>query len=527
MKLANTLSGIALALTTTFLATVNASAQDAEVLLQSTDGSASLTGQLISFEDGFYTIDTDLGRFRVSSARMTCDGAGCPTIAEVEVDVRFAGSDTVGLGLMPLLLTGFANSQGAEADVTNGQEEGEIIAELIGDEGFGDKIGTYLVSSKTSAAAFPALQTKSADIGMSSRRITRQEAKDLKASGAGNMVSANNERVVAVDSLVVIINPANEVETVSIAQLAGIYSGQITNWSELGGADLPIKPVALQEGSGTRSIFERAIYLENPGSTQNSVEVAPNASQLAAAVNADAAAIGYVGYAFQRGAKAVNLTNQCGITVSPDTFSAKTEEYPMGRRLYLYNRSDALPDEAQAFLDYALSQNADGVIAKSGFIDLGIERIAQDLTGTRMQQIIQNTTDSFELGLMRELLVDMLQWERLSTTLRFKSGSSALSQKAQNDVGRLISYLENQPLGTEVAVVGFTDSDGAFEANRALSKNRAEGALQSIQTLSEGRLDNITFVSKGFGELSPSACNTNGQGKATNRRVEIWIRSPK
>jgi phosphate transport system substrate-binding protein len=128
---------------------------------------------------------------------------------------------------------------------------------------------------------------------------------------------------------------------------------------------------------------------------------------------------------------------------------------------------------------------------------------------------------------MRELLVDMLQWDRLSTTLRFNSGSSTLSQKAINDVERMISYLEGLPLGTEVSVVGFTDSDGAFEANRALSIKRAESASQSVQSLGEGRLNNITFVSKGFGELSPAACNTNAQGKGTNRRVEMWIRSPK
>ena len=109
--------------------------------------------------------------------------------------------------------------------------------------------------------------------------------------------------------------------------------------------------------------------------------------------------LGYVGFAFQRGAKPLNLTNTCGITVSPTTFSAKTEEYPMGQRMYLYNRTDNLPTEASDFLAYAQSQDADGVIAKSGFIDLGVERLSQNFTGNRMQEIINNTSDQFELGL--------------------------------------------------------------------------------------------------------------------------------
>lgn len=502
-------------------------AQDDQIILKSTDGSANLSGKLVDFADGFYTVDTDIGRFRVSSARMTCEGAACPEIELGEADVVFAGSDTIGLGLMPLLMTGYANTLGAEVDLRNGSNAGEIYAEVIGDEGFGDTIGEFLVASKSSSAAFPALENKTAHIGMASRRITRAEAKALKAAGAGNMVKASSERVVAVDNIVVIVHPDNPVDTVSISDLAAIYAGQITNWKQLGGADMPIKVYSRSEGSGTRAIFENTVFEETQGNIGSDVTLVPGNNEMASSVNLEPGGIGYVGYAFQRGAKPLNLKNQCGITVSPSTFAAKTEEYPMGLRLYFYSREDNLPDAGREFLNYAMSKNADGVIAKSGFIDLGVEQIKQDFTGTRMQEIIENTTDPFELGLMRELLVEMLQWDRLSTTLRFKSGSSRLDQKALNDVERLITYLETLPLGTEVAVVGFTDSDGAFEANRALSQSRSAEAAQTIQVIGEDRLKNVKFVSKGFGELSPSACNTSAAGKSINRRVEVWVRVPK
>lgn len=506
--------------------TLPASAQDAQISLNSVDGSANLQGTLIDFADGFYTIETDLGRFRVSAARMTCEGAACPEIVASDANVIFAGSDTIGLGLMPLLLTGFANEQGAEIDVSNGTKPGDVIADVIGDDGFGDKIGQYLISSATSASAFPALLDKSATIGMASRRITRDEAKALRAAGAGSMVSPDNEHIIAVDSVVIVVNPNNPISTLSFEQLAGIYAGRITNWNEVGGADVPIAAFTRNVGSGTRASFENAIFEGAPSAVSSGVQTVANSNEMAAKVNADAGGLGYVGYAFQRGAKPLNLTNSCGITVSPTTFSAKTEEYPLGKRLYLYSRGDNLPAEAVDFLTYAGSQDADGVIAKSGFIDLGVERLGQDFTGTRMQQIINNTKDQFELGLMRELLVEMLQWDRLSTTLRFKSGSSRLDKKAENDVKRLINYLETLPQGTEVAAVGFTDSDGAFEANRGLSVKRSAKAAQAVQALGAGRLSNIKFVAKGFGELSPAACNTSSLGKSVNRRVEIWVRTP-
>lgn len=525
MKLKTKKMATALALSTALFATSPMMAQSNQILLKSSDGSANLTGELVEFVDGFYTIDTDIGRFRVSAARMSCEGASCPQITASEADVTFIGSDTVGIGLMPLMLTGYANSLGADVELRTGSNTGQIIAEVIGDEGFGDKIGEYMVDSRSSSEGFKALAEKTAEVGMSSRRIKRKEAKSLRNAGAGNMVSADNEHIVAVDSLIVIVHPSNPIQTVTMAQLASIYSGQITNWKQLGGEDLPIRAVTRGAKSGTRAHFENAIFA-GAGTAIDSIEIAPGNNEMAATVNSDEGAIGFVGYAFQRGAKGLNLTNQCGITVSPSTFSAKTEEYPMNRRLYLYTRGDNMPEAANDFLSYAKSAEADGLIAKAGFIDLGIERLSQNFTGDRMQRIIENTTDSFELGLMRELLVEMLQWDRLSTTLRFKSGSSKLDQKAEADVSRLINYLETLPLGTEVAVVGFTDSDGAFEANRELSIGRSAQASQAIQERGGERLKNIAFKSKGFGELSPSACNTTGDGKAINRRVEVWVRTP-
>ena len=224
------------------------------------------------------------------------------------------------------------------------------------------------------------------------------------------------------------------------------------------------------------------------------------------------------------GAKPLDLVNRCGITSSPNAFSAKTEEYPLNRRLYLYSRADNLTVEAQDFLDFAISEGADGVVAKSGFINLGIERIAQDTTGGRMRDLIQNTTDPFELGLMREMLVEMLQWDRLSTTFRFASGSSVMDGKAQLDLKRLVNYLKTLPSGSQVAIVGFTDSDGAFEANRALSVGRALGVAEAIDLAAGSELSGIDFVAKGYGELSPTACNDTQLGKAINRRVEVWVR---
>lgn len=80
----------------------------------------------------------------------------------------------------------------------------------------------------------------------------------------------------------------------------------------------------------------------------------------------------------------------------PDAFSARTEEYSLQRRLYLYNRVDNATPATEQFLDYALSPNADEVIVKAGFIDLGVDRRAQPLDSARARQLLDPSVDAFE-----------------------------------------------------------------------------------------------------------------------------------
>ena len=495
------------------------------MVLKANDGSVDITGELLSFEDGFYTIRSVLGDMRISAARMSCEGAGCPQIDVSGADIVVAGSDTLGEGLMPLLLTGYASSLGGEAEARTGNDDTQAIVELTADGGFGDPMGSFLITSTSSSSAFEALLAKRAEIGMSSRRITPPEARSLRDSGAGNMVDIQQEHVVAVDSLLIIVHPDNPIDTIALADLAGIYTGRITNWSELGGPDAPITAYGLTEDSGTRNVFESRVLGEAQAQGGFTMRVVDSNNDMAAAVNGDPGGIGYAGYAFQRGAKSLSVVSECGITARPDAFSAKTEDYPLQRRLYLYNRADELSERSEDFLNYAISARADGVVAKSGFIDLGVARVSQDDTSGRMRDLIQNTRDAYELTLMRDLLVEMLSWDRLSTTFRFASGSSQLDNKARLDMARLIDYLENQPAGTRVALVGFTDGDGAFEANRALSVGRAQQVAQELNAVAGGRLNHLEFEAKGFGELSPSACNETIEGRRINRRVEVWIQS--
>lgn len=495
-----------------------------QVTLKSADGTVNLVGDFIDFVDDNYIIRTALGDLRISASRVRCEGAACPTFDNVTADVAIAGSDAIGLGMMPLLMTGFAASMDADAELTN-TADGQTLATLIGDGGFGDEIGSYLVSATNDSDAFSALLDGFAKVGMSSRRITKEEARALRDSGAGNMVSPNQERIVAVDSMVIVTHPSNPVNELSIDQLRGVYSGQITNWRQLGGPDRRINVVARPQDSASFEFFNGYLFGdETPNFLPQAI--AEDDQEMSNVVYLDRNAIGYVGYAFQRGAQPVTLINECGIAAQPDAFSAKTEEYDLSRRMYLYNRSDNLDEPSQAFLDFVVSPEADGVIGKSGFIDLGIVRRAQDLTDPRAVSLAAEAAAydaGFEANVMREMLEKMDDYDRLSTTFRFRTGSSRLDERGMLDLQRLVDYLERVPSGSEVTFVGFTDSVGAFEANRQLSFGRAGAVLDEVRRVAGDRLSHIEMKTTGYGEVAPSACNITDRGKSINRRVEVWI----
>ena len=360
---------------------------------------------------------------------------------------------------------------------------------------------------------------------MSARRILPDEARALRADGAGNMISPDQEHIIAVDSLVVITHPNNPVQSITLDQLRDIYSGAITNWADVGGSNAPITLFSREADSGTRGVFENGVFGENPPSLPGSTEIKTDNNEMAASVNADVNAIGFVGYAFQRGASALTLISDCGISMVPDAFSARTEEYALQRFLYLYTREDTGSEGTAEFIEYAGSNQADVVIAKAGFIDLGIDRRPQMIDGARAAQLSDSSADAYESGFMREMLLEMVNYDRLSTTFRFRTGSQELDLRGRLNLERLADYLETQPSGTEVLFAGFTDSVGAFDSNRSLSVGRADQVMAELQNYAGSRLSGISMSTTGYGEIAPSACNTSDNERQINRRVEVWIKS--
>jgi phosphate transport system substrate-binding protein len=489
--------------------------------LLSTDGTINIQGDLIAVVDEYYLLQTPLGDLRIAQNRVRCEGPGCPVAETIEADTILTGSDTIAEGLMPLLMGGFATSQDAESTVTTTANAGEFAATLVGQQGFGDDLGTYLVSSSSAADAFSGLLDNSAQVGLSAREISADEAAILAATGAGDMTALDQEHILALDGLVLVVNPSNPVTQLSVSDVARIYSGAVTNWAQVGGPNMDIAVVT--SDSDSASVFNAGIFEGNAPTNGPSAFTATDNVEASNFVNANLNAIAYVGFAFKRGQKPLTLISECGIGTQPDAFSVKTEEYTLFRRLFLYNRGDLADPMARDFIAYASSDDANPVISQSGFINLGVERVEMGLATPRAKIVLESGTNATEQRVANNMLGLMANSDRLSSTFRFRTGSTILDPRGRADLVRLANYLEGMPNGTNITFVGFADSVGPFGPNLALAEGRAAQVRTALEALAGDRLGNVTFATTGFGEVSPAACNSSDAGRQINRRVETWI----
>ena len=202
-----------------------------------------------------------------------------------------------------------------------------------------------------SGTGIQAVQEGRCDIGLSSRALKDEE----KASGL-------RETVLAYDGIAMIVNPANPVEDLTLEQIADIYTGKITNWSELGGSDSEIVLIGREAGSGTRSGFEEIVEVKDLCQYRQELS---STGDVIATVAQNPGTIGYASLASVKGTvKAVKVG---GVTPSEET--VKDGTYAIQRPFVLVTKEGVtLSETAQAFFNYAVSKDANAVVIAAGVV---------------------------------------------------------------------------------------------------------------------------------------------------------------
>ena len=201
-----------------------------------------------------------------------------------------------------------------------------------------------------SGSGIKAVQAGSCDIGLASRDLKPEEATDL------------NGTVVAIDGIAMIVNKENPVKDLTIEQIAALYKGEITNWSEVGGADAPVVLIGREAASGTRDGFESITDTEDACKYNQELTSTGDVVQT---VSSNPNAIGYASLASVK--DSVKLISVEGVT--PSTETIQNGSYKIQRNFVMVTKKNAeLSPAAKSFFEFATSSAADEWIIEAGAV---------------------------------------------------------------------------------------------------------------------------------------------------------------
>lgn len=189
------------------------------------------------------------------------------------------------------------------------------------------------------------------EIGMSSRDLKDEE----KSAGL-------KETIIATDGIAVITNKANSVTDLTLDQVRDIYTGKITNWKEVGGKDAPIVVVSREDGSGTRDGFQEKVGFESEELVKDA-QITDGSGNIKSTVEGNENAIGYISFGYVD--EAVNAVKVDGVEINHETVA--NNEYVIARPFILVNK-EGISDNAQALIDFILSDEGQSILEEKGFI---------------------------------------------------------------------------------------------------------------------------------------------------------------
>jgi phosphate transport system substrate-binding protein len=256
------------------------------------------------------------------------------SICSVQADSKLVikGSDTLGAKLVPQLAEAYKSSH---------------------------KGVSFDIAAEGSTTGIAAIIDGTADIGMASRRAFATEVSAASANGR-----TLKPTIVAYDGIAVIVNGGNSVSALTKKQVEKIFTGEITDWSAVGGKPGAISIYTRNTSSGTYSDF-KGMAMSKKDYAGTAQKMAGN-EEIASEVGKNANGVGYVGMAYLNaaGVKSVAVDG-----VKPSIATVQSHAYPLSRSTFYYTNGDAT-GEAKAFLDFTISAAGQKIVKEVGFAPL-------------------------------------------------------------------------------------------------------------------------------------------------------------
>lgn len=235
---------------------------------------------------------------------------------------------------------------------TDGSTSMEKVIGALGEAFEQNNAGvTFTYNPTGSGSGITAVTEGRCDIGLSSRALKDEETE-----------SGLTETILALDGIAIIVNAENPVDDLDLTTIARIYTGEITNWKEVGGNDAEIVRIGREAGSGTRDGFESATGTSDLCQYR---QVLTSTGDVITTVSSNPDAIGYASLASVQ--DTVKMLSVGGVVPSEET--VKDGSYVVQRSFVLVTKTDtALSDTAQKFFDFITSSEANSIISEAGAV---------------------------------------------------------------------------------------------------------------------------------------------------------------
>ena len=227
-----------------------------------------------------------------------------------------------------------------------------------------DSTASITVVGGGSGVGVAALAEGTTDIAMASRDLKTDEK--LKFSENKKEIE---QITIAYDALSVVVNPENKVSQLTREQIEKIYTGEITNWKDVGGANEKIVAYSRESSSGTFEFFKE--HVMNKKNYATTTLMMPATGAIVQSVAQTKGAIGYIGFAYEnKEVKSLAVSYDQGKTyVMPSVEAAKDKTYPISRPLYyMFDKVNA--SKVKSYIDFALSEQGQKIVLEIGYIPI-------------------------------------------------------------------------------------------------------------------------------------------------------------
>lgn len=426
-----------------------------------------------------------------------------PPTPKTTIVLKIAATAPLGEELMLPVVTGYLQHEDFTGiETVKGDRPNSMIVRGHSD-GQADFTGVEILNSPDDLR-LEVLANNEADAVVSLRRAKAREITGLRA--LGNLSSNACEEVIALDGLAVITHKGNPLEQLTTQQLKSLLRAEMVDWSALGGAPGKIHLHLPRENTAAVETLKSDLEATIPRLKDDTRYDLPR--QMADAVAADPHGLGFVPFRHVRSCKAIAVgDDEVKERLLPTAFTIATESYRLRQRVYLHHAEAPTNDQTLKFVSWLTSIPGQRVVGNAGFVDLNLTAESRPLPRLLLA------------ALPPELIPAVKSTEVLDTAIFFDTDSFELDNRALADLNRIAPFLaETNQRGKQLVLFGHADNTGSDDYNLTLSKQRADAVSSLLQQRGVH-----PRASAGVGMQMPIASNASSEGKARNRRVEMWI----